>query len=69
MTQYIVILEVDQDNDPVERKNRKAIKGATGAITQTNKDFPDMNTDPEGFKKALHAWHVKNNPQYFADEE
>ena len=62
----VVILSLDQNQEPVDLQNGVATIGGNGGFQIKWADgVPDPNTDPEGFKDYLHKWHLKNNPTHF----
>ena len=68
MPKTIVVLEVDQDGDPVGRSTVEKITGATGNITW-KPGVPDPHTDPQGFRKKLREELRRLNPTVNFDEE
>lgn len=60
----IVILTNDQNGEPVDLE--KKVPALTGRVVLNN-GVPLMGT-PE-FDKYLEAWHRKNNPHLFVNEE
>jgi hypothetical protein len=66
----VVVLSVDLNNEPVEIQNTNPTFGGAGGY-QINwaPGVPNPNTDPEGFEAYLDAWHRKNNPHLFKNEE